>query len=610
LNPSVDRLVKWIIGWRVKRSPTRTLPPKTEEQSSRVRHQSWDVKPIDGKITVVNGKILVTDPLNLGAFPILVVPEHPNLTVTVDGHPVVGSCVVSASNRIDVQLHGTEPSVTYTASVSPDKLSVLVEANPTPGRRLRLVDAGPRRKLTLRVEEEEIYPEFDPSSPQKILALLEEQGFRGRVDHHAIDELCRAQVRCKKAVLFGTPPTPGRPAHYQRVNIETEVDPYTGREQLPTVPEGTVVAVRVPEIQGVPGRDVYGNEIPISVKSPKLSLGPGVIEVNGIVVATRPGRVKFSKYSVDVIPELVIEQDVTVRDGKIVFDGNVRIKGNVQDGSYIRANGTVTIAGNVFHATIIGEKGVHIGGNMVSSHIWAGFTRMMHAELLPTFNQLLGYLQSFHQDYVTLLEHAHKRFNARILVPKIAALLFEQRHQALGQLLDAIVEDTSSDLLEVGSGYAKLLNLIRAKWQGVYRTGITEEDIMYLKQQVEDYLDHIQVALTEEPAPASARSATSGFIRATGNIEITASAYWAHLESGGAVTIDGCLRGGFVVADRTVRVHELGAPVGTETAVRINTPGEMIIADICHPNTMLEVAGVRRRYFLTERNVCYKGETS
>jgi hypothetical protein len=507
-------------------------------------------------------------------------------------------------------LRVTQPSVTYSVSVSPDKMSVMVEANVAPGTRVRLLDAGPRRKLILRVEEEEIYPEFDPSSPQKIIALLEEQGFRGRVDHQAIDELCRAQVRCRKAVLFGTPPIPGRPAHFQRVNVETEVDPYTGREQLPTVPEGTVIAVRVPEIQGVPGRDVYGNEIPISVKSPKLSLGPGVIEVNGIVVAMRPGRVNFSKYRVDVIPELVIDQDVTVRDGKIVFDGNVRVKGNVQDGSYIRANGTVTIAGNVFHATIIGEKGVHIGGNMVSSQIWAGFSHMMHAELLPTFNQLLGYLQSFHEEYVTLLEHAQKRFNARILVPKISAVLFEQRHQALGQLLDTIVEDTSSDLLEVDSGYAKLLDLIHAKWLGVYRAGITEEDIMNLKQQVEDYLDQIQLALTEEPAPASARSVTSGFIRATGDIEISAGVYWAHLESGGAVTINGYLRGGFVVADRTVRVHELGAPAGTETAVRVNTPGEMIIADICHPNTMLEVAGVRRRYFLMERNVCYKGETS
>ncbi|WP_026975744.1 FapA family protein [Alicyclobacillus contaminans] len=597
---------------------TRSETKSTTHQTDVARNESAMPQPVsytgstavDGKISIRDGKIQITDPRDSGAFPVLVIPAHPQCTVTIDHRPATGPCIVSSSNLIEVQFRNRAPEVSYAISVSDDRLSVSVEAHVVPGVRYRLEDAEPSRKVILRVLEEVVPPPVNAAAARHIEQMLLEQGFHGAMDREALEALGQVTTSCAKVVLRGTPPTAGRPMQYRRVNLTSEVDPYTGREQLPTVSEGAVVAVCVPEIRGVPGRDVYGQEVPAPTVTSNVSLGPGVALVNGHVVAVRPGRVKFTANRIDVTPEWVIHRDVTVKDGRIVFHGNVVVKGNVLDGSYIRANGTVTVIGNVYGATIIGEQGIHVTGNLVGSNVWSGFTPWMYGEFKVLLTKLHHHLQAFLDDYKLMLAHAMQRSNSKDLIPKISGALFEKRHPYLGQLLQSIVSDCSPELLDIDKDYAELVEWIRTKWLGVQRTQIGLGDILHLQQRIQKYLENMQVALTEQPSPAFVRSVTRSMLRATGDIQIAVGLYWSHVESGGSIRIHGYVRGGFMVAEQSIHANELGAPGGTETSVRVNSADYGITADVCHPNTVLDVAGRRHRYLLTEQNVNYRGEPS
>ena len=97
-----------------------------------------------------------------------------------------------------------------------------------------------------------------------------------------------------------------------------------------------------------------------------------MIRVHDHVIAARSGRVIFSKERIDVVPELVIDRDLSSKDGTIDFDGDVLVFGSVLDGCVVQATGNVRISGNVFHATLRGERGVWVRDAIVGSHVMAG----------------------------------------------------------------------------------------------------------------------------------------------------------------------------------------------------------------------------------------------
>lgn len=607
----LERIVKWIKGDKEtadsKQSEYSNIDITRATSSETVTLVDTDTpKSVDGVASVVDGKIVITDPVNTGFYPVIVVPNNNGIVVTINSRSAVGECVVTSSDSIYVQFMNKEPCVKYTTSVSADRMQVTVQADVQIGAAFRLSDSGPSRKLMLHVAKDDVYPEYDPSArAQGILDSLTEQGLHGQIDYESISELCHTTTSCDRVVLVGTLPVSGKPAHYKRITVPKEIDRFTGRVHLSTVVTGQCIAVYEPEIQGIPGRDVYDQEVLVSTPSLKPLFGEGVIEVNGNIVAKRSGRVIFTKRIIDVMPELVIDHNVTVRDGKITFDGNVIVRGNVEDGSYIQANGTITISGNVFQATVIGETGVYVSGNIVHSSIWGGFTQIAKKETVVALKDLHLKLDKFYKEYSVMLDHVVNRVNAKLILPRISSTMFELRHQNLAMLLENLATDHSEELILVDDAYQELITLIRAKWHGVQRTSVTLEDTLQLMNLLDEYFRRLESALATEPATVRVNSVTSGVIRATGHIRIAAGTYASSIESGKSVTVDCDVRGGFVVAEKAVRLRELGSQSGAETSVRVLSPDGSVKIGVAHTNTLIEVAGERYRNDTTKRNVSY-----
>jgi len=126
---------------------------------------------------------------------------------------------------------------------------------------------------------------------------------------------------------------------------------------------GDVVAVRIPETQGVPGKNVFGEDVPPKPGKPvQMPQGKNTKVVNEHeLVAMIDGQiVDDGKISID--PHLMIDSSVDVGTGNIDFAGSVEIRGDVESGFVVKAAGDVEIKGMIGGAEVTGRNVIVHGG--------------------------------------------------------------------------------------------------------------------------------------------------------------------------------------------------------------------------------------------------------
>ncbi|SFU59472.1 Protein of unknown function [Alicyclobacillus macrosporangiidus] len=564
-------------------------------------HVDEEIRSVQhGTVTVVNNRLLVTDPDEEGSFATVVIPDDPRLNVVIDGEKCVGEVVVHANQHIEVSLAKSPPAVRFSTRVLKDNMAVIGRTDVTPGEEHRLRDLERVHRAVLEIETRKVLP--NPLNVGEIIAQLESAGYVGVLDKKAIETIAQAKETVECIVLRGTPPVPGRAAHYRQVELPKVYDPLQRRMRVATVAIGTTIAVLEPEIPGTPGRDVFGREIPCPVHRALPALGDGVIELNDRLVAGRSGRVVFTKNYIDVIPELVIPHDLSSTDGKVEFDGDVVVLGSVLDGSYIKASGRVQVYGGVMGSTVMGERGVFVREAIVGAQVVAGPSSMVYTTLHSRLRQCLTAYEKFQAEYRVLLEHAKKRIDQQKRLRLLANALLTARHPDLERLLQAICDDPDG-LLKTDGRYRQIVAEIRTKWLGIGRTNITEQNVKALHQMLVNYVSHIESMQQAESAMVKASSVTSSSVRASGSIVISgAGSYASSLEAGNAIVVHGSVRGGFLTARRLIDIQELGTPFGTESSAKVENPSGRIRIRIRHPNTLLQVGDTRHRNLVVEYN--------
>lgn len=130
------------------------------------------------------------------------------------------------------------------------------------------------------------------------------------------------------------------------------------------VQEGEKVAEYYHAVQGAPGKDVFGAEIPAQLgKELEISFGnnlkisPG-IECN-VIIASTAGILKASDTFVEVSESLVIAGDFGPTTGNLQFDKNVIVTGDIKGGYQLESGGDITVRGSI-------EAGARVlcGGNL------------------------------------------------------------------------------------------------------------------------------------------------------------------------------------------------------------------------------------------------------
>jgi len=207
-------------------------------------------------------------------------------------------------------------------------------------------------------------------------------------------------------VAEGTPPVDGKDAKII-YNFETEPDKVHIQEKedgsvdfkelnkFQNVVKGQPLARKIPPEPGKDGRTVYGRYIPAKDgKDLEILLGKNVeLTDNGsTVIASASGHVMLKNGRITVETVLVIPGNVDARTGNVNALGSVVIKGNVEDGYSVAAEGKIEVSGYVGKANlnaggdIIVSRGINGGdskefGNIISGKtIWSSFLQNAQAE--------------------------------------------------------------------------------------------------------------------------------------------------------------------------------------------------------------------------------------
>ncbi len=237
----------------------------------------------------------------------------------------------------------------------------------------------------------------EPMSRDEIMGLLKQVGIcEGILGGEALERHFTeaGPVNRLRVIAEGTPPNPGASAeirfHYE--NGGKGCDPQTdgcvidlkNRGGIAQVRKGDLIAEMTPQTMGANGIDVYGKIItPPAGREKNLVCGSGVEKSpDGLrFYAKIDGQPQVSPYgTISVLPELIIEEDVSFETGNITFDGKLEVRGVIQDGfrvecdqlfvreiskAHVQVNGDIVVSGGILGATIKSK------GSVRAAHIHA-----------------------------------------------------------------------------------------------------------------------------------------------------------------------------------------------------------------------------------------------
>lgn len=139
-------------------------------------------------------------------------------------------------------------------------------------------------------------------------------------------------------------------SRHPKIREDGSVD-YQSMNMVNNVKEGTLLAKYHPCVEGIPGKDVKGFEIPVTgVKSLPPLQGKGLIrdpEDENLYLAAQEGKVEYKDGRITLNNIHQISGDVDQIIGKVEFYGDVLISGNVEAGTIVRAGKSLTIEGTV-----------------------------------------------------------------------------------------------------------------------------------------------------------------------------------------------------------------------------------------------------------------------
>lgn len=201
---------------------------------------------------------------------------------------------------------------------------------------------------------------------------MRRSGFQLGIDDRAISMML-AQSKYDEPVVVAKGQMPGeaKPGYYEfffNINAERGIPSiledgtvdYSHVMEL--VEKGTLLATYHKVLPSKSGYTVTGAMVEgtTAEELPALEMD-GVYREGDDYFAAQDGRVTLNGGSIKVDPALVVNGSVTVAYGNIDFTGDVLVRGDINSGMVVKANGTITVEGAVEGAKIVAGKDLIIG---------------------------------------------------------------------------------------------------------------------------------------------------------------------------------------------------------------------------------------------------------
>lgn len=213
----------------------------------------------------------------------------------------------------------------------------------------------------------------------EIINTLETIGIKD-IDKDAVAALLN-DIEPNKSVLIaeGVPPKPGQDGQIQyhfdtnreRAGMDEGRPGRVDHRELNLIQsvkeDETLATATLPE-PGIPGQNVFGEEIPAPPGKPaKIRIGRGVrLEDDGLkAVAAQDGMVTFEGGKIEVLSIYRVDGDVDYETGNIRFLGDVIVGRHVTEDFRVKAASNVTVFGNVDKGDIEASGSVEVSGGIL-----------------------------------------------------------------------------------------------------------------------------------------------------------------------------------------------------------------------------------------------------
>lgn len=232
-----------------------------------------------------------------------------------------------------------------------------------------------------------------PLEMAEVLEKIEKNGVVFGINHEVIQKAYKESSGYSVICAKGEPAINGENGSITyHINMENKGKPdeledgsvdFKNLNLFTMVQQGDILAERILATPGTPGTDVLGN--PCIAKPGRDVPSPAgknvqVVDDNTFVAAIA-GQLLIANNKINVVPVIEIKEDVDVSTGNIEFIGDVIVRGSVQPGFEIKAEGNVEIFGTVSGGTVegrnviikMGVQGMHRGYVKAKENVVAKF---------------------------------------------------------------------------------------------------------------------------------------------------------------------------------------------------------------------------------------------
>lgn len=213
--------------------------------------------------------------------------------------------------------------------------------------------------------------------PDAVLASLREQGVIHGLQRAAIDAALTAG-RCEQlCIASGNAPLQGSPGRFESLLVDPAQqladDNATMRHRdlchLLLVHSGDPLMRRIAPVPGIDGTDIKGAQISAS-PIPEIAFAAGLEGAAAdpldpdLLLATRAGQPVVLPNGVYINNVLEVPA-LNLSTGNIVFEGTIRVQGDVKSGMQLTVTGDVIVAGTVEAAEIIAGGNIAVNGGII-----------------------------------------------------------------------------------------------------------------------------------------------------------------------------------------------------------------------------------------------------
>ncbi|MDV4149739.1 flagellar assembly protein A [Clostridium sp. AL.422] len=553
---------------------------------------------VDGKVYVENNKIIVKDPIGRGETPIIIPPLEG--TIYIDGKIINKPFRVKEENVIEFKELKVEYKRNINLSWNKDSTEGYISINYENEKKYILKDMKESKSLSLEVIEVE--GEIPPNiSEEEIMLELKKAKIIYGINEENIKQIINSQEI--KNVLIAKGKTPKPPIEDEiKILFNRTAKDYEKNEKVDHRSFNTITSVKANEIlaeiikgeDGIDGINIFNDIIPSKPKKKSnFSAGNGTKLENNLIISTIDGKPNFSKNKVWIEPVYVLNKDVTMSTGNIIFPANVEINGKVTEGMKVTSGESLVINGGVFSGEIEAKNSTEIVGNVINSKIKIGGNNLVKSNRINTLKELREILDSIVLNLDYLKEN--NLIREEISIGLLIKLLIEKKFKSTSKILIKVISNSVKDYCK----NSEVVKLVKSKLLGASVSNIKEiSEIKEIIYKIDEELLELEADVLIE-ATLRMEYAQESKIDVVGNIDIYGKGlFTSELNATKSIiftTENGICRGGYLKADELIKASIVGSDSGVFTNLEVGRYGNIYV-NIAYPNTTFIIGN--KKYIL------------